>query len=148
MNTRSVQIALLTCVMTAASIGVRAAKCTVSTSGLSFGSYNVFSTVDDTITGSIIVNCTNNAAYTIALSSGSGTYSSRSMTSGTHTLSYNLFLDATYLTVWGDGSAGTSIFNGVGTGANAATTVYGRIPARQNAAVGSYSDVLTVTVTY
>ncbi len=148
MKTRWLQLALLGCVLVSASIVAHAAKCTVSTSGLNFGSYDVFSTVNDDATGTIIVNCTNNATYTIALSSGSGTYSSRTMTSGTTTLPYNLFLDSTHLTIWGDGSTGTSTFSGVGTGANVSTTVYGRIPARQNARVGSYSDALTVTVTF
>jgi len=70
------------------------------------------------------------------------------MKSGTHALAYNLFLDATRLTIWGDGSAGTGTVSGVGTGANINTPVYGRIAARQNAFVGTYSDVITVTITF
>jgi spore coat protein U-like protein len=70
------------------------------------------------------------------------------MTSGTHVLTYNLYLDPTHLTIWGDGSSGTGTVSGTGTGANVGTPVYGRIPPGQNASVGSYSDVITVTVTY
>jgi spore coat protein U-like protein len=35
-----------------------------------------------------------------------------------------------------------------GTGTSSDFTVYGRIPARQNASVGSYSDTITVTITF
>lgn len=47
---------------------------------------------------------------------------------------------------WGDGSPGTATVNGSGT--THTFTVYGRIPARQNAVVGSYSDTITVTITF
>ena len=126
----------------------RSASCFVTTSGLNFGTYNVFSSLDDSVTTTVSVNCTKNKPYSISLSSGSGTFASRTLTSAVGTLTYNLFLDSTHLTIWGDGSSGTSIFSGTGSGVAIATTVYGRIPARQNVRVGSYSDVITVTVTY
>jgi len=126
----------------------RSASCSVTTSGLNFGTYDVFSALDDTITATITVNCTKNKPYSIFLSSGSGTFGARTLTSAVGTLTYNLFLDSTHLTIWGDGSSGTGTFSGTGTGVNVGTPVYGRIPARQNVRVGSYSDVITVTVTY
>jgi spore coat protein U-like protein len=140
--------ALLACMLICASIAARAAGCTVSTSGLSFGTYDVFSPLNDDITGTISVNCASGTSYTLSLSSGFGTYAARTMTSGTNLLAYNLFLDPTRLTIWGDGSAGTGTASGVGTGTNADTPVYGRIPAGQNVPVGNYSDVVTVTVTF
>ena len=130
------------------SIGAQAAGCTVSTSGLNFGTYDVFSTLNDDITGTINVNCQSGTSYTLALSSGFGTYASRNLTSGANVLAYNLFLDPTRLTIWGDGSAGTGTASGVGTGTNTDTPVYGRVPAGQNVSVGTYSDVITVTVTF
>jgi spore coat protein U domain-containing protein, fimbrial subunit CupE1/2/3/6 len=139
---------LLACMFICASIAARAAKCTVSTSGINFGTYDVFSTVNDDITGTITVNCTNKSPYTLSLSSGSGTYASRTLKSGIHALAYNLFVDPTRLTIWGDGSAGTSTASGMGTGTNSNTPIYGRIPARQNVFTGTYSDVVTVTVTF
>jgi spore coat protein U-like protein len=120
----------------------------VSTSGLNFGTYDVFSPLNDDITGTISVNCPSGTSYTLSLSSGFGTYAARTMTSGTNILGYNLFLDPTRLTIWGDGSAGTGTASGVGTGTSTDTPVYGRIPAGQNVSVGNYSDVLTVTVTF
>jgi spore coat protein U-like protein len=147
-----IQPALLACGAALAIAGVHAAhaaSCTVSTSGLNFGNYDVFSTLNDDITATINVNCPSSTTYSIWLSTGtSGTYSSRSMTNGPNILTYNLFTDPTRLTIWGDGSAGTGIFNGTGTGSNIGTPVYGRIPAGQNAYVGIYNDVVTVTVTF
>jgi spore coat protein U-like protein len=61
-------------------------------------------------------------------------------------LSYNLYLDPTRLTIWGDGSATTGTVSG--TGITGSYTVYGRIPARQNAVVGIYADIVTVTVAF
>lgn len=126
----------------------RSASCGVSTSGLSFGNYDVFSTLNDDVTGTISVNCTSGAPYSISLSSGFGIYAARAMTNAGNTLAYNLYLDPTRLTIWGDGSAGTGIFNGTGTGASVGTTVYGRIPAKQNVPVGNYMDTITITVTF
>jgi spore coat protein U-like protein len=126
----------------------RSANCTVSTSGLNFGTYDVFSSLNDDITATITVNCTKSKAYSIALSSGSGSFASRTMTGTLGVLTYNLFLNSTHLTIWGDGSSGTATFSGTGTGANVGTPVYGRIPARQNVRVGSYSDVITITVSF
>ena len=70
------------------------------------------------------------------------------MTGTLGVLTYNLFLDSTHLTIWGNGSSGTGIFSGTATGPNIGTPVYRRIPARQNAHVGAYSDVITITVTF
>ena len=126
----------------------RSAGCTVSTSGPNFGTYDVFSSLNDDITATINVNCPADTTYSIWLSSGSGTFSSRTLTNGAQFLAYNLYLDPTHLTIWGDGSAGTGTFSGTGTGSNIATPVYGRIPAAQNAWVGSYTDVVTVTVNF
>lgn len=149
MKSSTAPLVLLACVLTCASLPAQAAsRCTVSTSGLSFGTYDVFSPLNADITGTINVNCRSGTPYTLALSSGSGTYASRTMKSGTHVLAYNLFLDSTRLTIWGDGSAGTGTASGTGTGANSNTPVYGRIPAQQNVSIGTYSDVLTVTVTF
>ena len=149
--TRRIQLARLAlAILAIAGIPTaHAAACTVSTSGLNFGNYDVFSSLNDDVTGTINVNCPSGTNYSIWLSSGtSGTYSSRSMTNGPYTLSYNLFTDPTRLTIWGDGSAGTGTFSGAGTGSIIGTPVYGRIPAGQNAYVGSYADSVTVTVTF
>jgi spore coat protein U-like protein len=134
--------------LAAAMPNAHAAGCTVSTTGLNFGNYDVFSPLNDDITATINVNCQSGTGYSIWLNNGSGTFASRTMTNGPHVLAYNLYVDPTHLTIWGDGTSGTVTVSGTGTGANAGTPVYGRIPAGQNASVGTYADLITVTVTF
>lgn len=123
-----------------------ATTCTVSVTGVAFGSYDVFSTQDSETTGSVGVSCDSSDTYTISLSSGFGTYTARVMTSGSSQLDYNLFTDPQRLTVWGDGTSGTATVSATGTGGT--YPVYGLITAKQNVPVGNYSDTITVTVTY
>ncbi len=123
-----------------------AVACTVNAGGVSFGGYDPFSSLGLDGTGNIAVTCDVSAPYTIGLSPGNGPYASRTMLSGAHTLTYNLFTDGTRTGVWGDGTGSTGTVSGNGSSAN--HTVYGRIPARQNAHVGTYSDIITVTVTF
>jgi spore coat protein U-like protein len=126
--------------------------CTVSSSGLSFGSFNplIANTADST--GTITVSCLLLASYSIALSPGSsGTYTSRHMANGSNHLEYNLYRDAGYSQIWGNGTGGSYTVNDsiliIGAKNH---TVYGRIPlsTQRGAMVGSYSDSITVTVTY
>jgi spore coat protein U-like protein len=126
--------------------GASAATCTLSVQGANFGSYDVFH--PDSLDGvaNIALSCDAAVPYSIALSPGSGAYSLRKMTSGPHALDYNLFVDAARTMVWGDASAGTAV--ATGNAASASHVAYGRIPARQNVHAGSYSDTITVTVTY
>lgn len=141
-------MAVMVCALAFDASPAWAAGCTVGTSGLNFGNYDVFSALNDDITATIDVTCPSGTAYSIWLSSGSGTFSTRTLTSSGKILAYNLYLDPTHLTIWGDGSGGTATFSGTGNGSNAPTPVYGRIPAGQNAWVGSYTDVVTITVTF
>lgn len=125
---------------------VLAASCTVNTVGVAFGSYDVFKKGATNSTGRIRLKCSSSLSYTIALSAGAGTMASRVMTHGADDLQYNLYTDSTRTTVWGDGTSGSVTMRGLGN--QVAYTVYARIPARQNVPAGSYSDTVTVTVTY
>ena len=136
---------MLPCLLVAAS-PVAAAQCGVTVVGVTFGSYDVFNTLDTDVAGTISVSCDSASSYSISLSPGFGSFLARRMTNGANLLAYNLFTDPQRLSIWGDGSGGTSTLSGTGTGGS--YTVFGRIPAAQNAAVGSYSDTIVVTVTY
>lgn len=124
-----------------------AAQCTLSVQGVAFGAYDVFSSQSLDSTGNIAVSCDVATSYTLTISPGAGSYASRAMTNGPHRLNYNLFTDATHTTVWGDGTGGSASVAGAG-GITANHTVYGRVPAGQNAYVGAYGDNLTVTLTF
>jgi spore coat protein U-like protein len=131
--------------------------CNVGTTGVSFGVYDVFSSGNnDAAGGNIRVSCEGlesvGVSYNILLSTGGGSYASRSMSSGSNHLNYNLYTTSGYSIVWGDGTGGTETVSGsfppsIGSAARD-HTVYGRIPAQQNAYVGIYSDTITVTVNY
>jgi spore coat protein U-like protein len=122
------------------------AGCALNVVGLSFGAYDIFDTQDTNITTDIGVTCASDTSFEISLSAGTGTFASRTLVNGANLLSYNLYVDPAHLTIWGDGSPGTATVSGSGTSRN--FTVYGRVPARQNASVGSYSDTITVTITF
>lgn len=131
-------------------------SCLVSASGVAFGIYDPTSPTAHASSGTIAVSCvvsgaTGHNPVTIALSAGtSGSYGSRTMVSGTDSLTYNLYLDAAYSQVWGDGT-GVSVTDTrfVTPGKPAFTaTVYGLIPAAQSPGAGTFSDTITVTVSF
>lgn len=139
-------VALAWCAVPAAA----KAACTASAVTVAFGGYDPKAAGADDGTGSVTVNCSPNAAFSIALSDGGGTsYTTRRMlrTPAGYQLNYQLYSNAGRTTVWGDGSAGTSVVNFTSR-ATATQTVYGRITALQNVGAGSYSDTAVVTVTY
>ncbi len=140
------------------------ADCSISATGVSFGTYDPAVSAPDDSTGSIAVTCSyvapggsSEATYAITLSPGlSGAYAQRLMAAGPSRLAYNLFNDAARTRILGNLSAGTTIFVGslrVGPGAGNGTrsqthTVYGRMPALQNADSGNYADSIVVTLIF
>jgi spore coat protein U-like protein len=136
-------------------------NCTVSAGGIAFGIYNPLSAVANASTGILRVTCNGsgtgsaNVTVNVSLSAGlSGSYATRKMFSGVNTLNYNIYWSTAYNQIMGDGSGGSFAgsagpFPVAAGGSNQATgTMYGLIPALQNVVPGSYSDVITVTVTY
>jgi spore coat protein U-like protein len=133
-----------------------ACSCTVTTTGVSFGSYDPLSQVDNGSAGTIRIVCTLilslAGSFTIDLSTGaSGSYAQRSLKKGASTLAYNLFADSAYSRVWGNGTGGSTQVSQSFSSlliVDRTLTVYGRIPAGQNVSAGAYADTIIVTVTY
>jgi spore coat protein U-like protein len=136
-------------------------NCTASASGIAFGIYNPLSTLANTSTGTVRVTCngigtgSTNVTVNVTLGAGlSGSYATRELFSGANALGYNIFWSTAYNQIVGDGSGGSFAgsagpFVVAAGGSNLATgTFYGRIPASQDVAPGSYTDVITMTVTY
>jgi spore coat protein U-like protein len=134
--------------------------CAVGATNINFGSYTPGA---GALTGNstISVKCTKSTPYTVALNAGTtggGAFTQRLLAYGAETLQYNLYTSAAFATVYGDGSGttGTGSGNGTGLGAAAQTyTAFGQLvdsAANQNAAPNAgattYSDTITVTVTY
>jgi spore coat protein U-like protein len=130
------------------------ATCFVDSAGpLNFSSYNP-SLGQQTGNSSVTVRCTNGTQFDIGLDAGKGTgatEASRVMASGSNTLAYSLYQDSALSNVWGN-TVGTNTVRdtgiGLGSGKAITKTVYGKIPDQPNAVPGSYTDQVTVTVTY
>lgn len=126
--------------------------CSVSATALSFGNYDPVTAAAVNSTTTVSVTCSNGAPYDVGLDAGTttgATVTSRQMTDASaNTLDYALYSDSARTTNWGN-TVGTDTVTGTGTGAAQSLTVYGAIASGQTtAAVGSYSDTITVTVTY
>jgi spore coat protein U-like protein len=127
-----------------------AATCTVaSPNTLDFGTQGILSAnVDQTTT--FTVTCTNTTTYNVGLDAGLGsgaTVATRKMTGGAATVNYTLYSNPGRTTIWGN-TVGTDTVAGTGNGAAQTLTVYGRVPSQTTPAPATYTDTITVTVTY
>ncbi|RNM03022.1 spore coat U domain-containing protein [Ralstonia pseudosolanacearum] len=105
----------------------------------------------------MLVTCTVGLPYTVSSSAGSETSGTSTVADrvlataplGPDLVHYNLFTDAGMSSIFGDGSQGTSVITGTGTGAAVSYQIYGAIPvpARQ-VAPGLYRSVVPITITY
>ena len=104
-------------------------------------------------TATFDVQCTNGTTYNVALNEGSttgGTIATRLMTDGSaspETVSYQMFRDSARTLNWGKTIA-TDTVAGTGNGAAQTLTVYGRIPPQTTPSPNTYTDLVTVTITY
>jgi spore coat protein U domain-containing protein, fimbrial subunit CupE1/2/3/6 len=134
-----------------ASTAYAAPSCTISTTSVNFGSYNVFTGSATDSTGTVTIDC-NGGAHNIVVTLSKGASSSfnpRTMTKGSEALSYNLFSDAARTSIWGDGSGGTSTYtNANPPNAPFNVTVYGRVPAGQDVSAGVYSDTVSAVINF
>ncbi len=131
--------------------------CTVSAPALTFGQYSPSQSLPTDNTGQVQVSCSGTAGvfvgYTVALSSGQGSFAQRELKSGSKSLTYNLYADALRTQTWGDGTGGSTTVGGAVTlvlvgSISSQHLMHGRIPARQNVGSGTYSDAINVTISY
>ena len=133
-------------------------SCTITVADLTFTSYDPTYGVDNDSTGSVTSTCTTGGAVVLTLGQGANADSSSTdaapirrmvgttgAASGTY-LNYGLYQEGGRTTVFGNTSGTGGSFTATG-GADV-TTVYGRIPKEQAAAVGSFADSVSVTLTY
>jgi spore coat protein U-like protein len=154
---QSVELPLATTTTTTFTVSITlTATCTItSASALNFGPAGILSTAIPQ-TSTINVICTNGTTYNIGLDAGTGpgaTVAARKMTNGGNAVTYSLYRDAAHTQVWGN-TVSTDTVAGTGDGQAAGQnyTVYGLVPAQTTppASAGgtTYSDTITVTVTY
>lgn len=146
---------------------VRAATCTLNATNINFGSYDPTSSAAVTANGNISFRCTGTDpgdTVTVMLSTGtSGTYTNRTLVLGTQTLNYNIYADSGYTAILGNGTGGSYYLYacyGIGSGSPcrasggypSGTTfvgaMYGQLPGGQDVGAGTYTDTLTVTLTF
>jgi len=126
----------------------RAAACSQLSATLTFGPapYNVYNATDTTQVGTISYKCPPPLAPVVSLSASvNGAYRPRQMTAGANTLNYEIYFNAGMTVVWGVGADSQAVPSGGGT---STVNMYGRIFALQDAAVGNYSDTITVTFNF
>lgn len=129
-------------------LAMPALACTVSTGTLAFGAIDALLPFP-TDSGAIVqVSCPEATDYSISLSAGGGSYGGRVMSSGAEALQYQLYVDASRLSSWGDGSGGSVLVYGSADADGSLHTVYGRVPHQPLAKPGTYSDSLLVTVSF
>jgi spore coat protein U-like protein len=125
--------------------------CVLSTVGnMAFGVY-VQGAGDKDGASTFDLNCGNGISYNIGISNlpVSG---NRLAANGANNLQYQLYTTAarTVPDIWGS-TIGTNTVAGTGTGSAQTLTIYGRIPdnaPNQAIPAGSYSQTLTITVSY
>jgi spore coat protein U-like protein len=129
------------------------AQCSVSTIGVSYGSYSPLSVTPADSTGSVNILCNANIKVTIAIgpSPNSGGFNPRRLrkATGADFLNYNLYTNSSRATIWGNGTQGTAIVN-INARRNRTSNVpvYGRAPAGQDIGTGAYSESLVVTINF
>lgn len=148
---------ILPFLLAAGAVSAEAGTCTalfVTSSGLSFGaSYLPSVGTPLTLPLAITVSCSGSGTlpfFALGVTAGdSGTYSSREMLGTTTPLDYQLYTDASYSTILGDGESGTGLLTG-GSGAVSTQTLtaYGYVPPGQWVQAGSYSDSILVVVSF
>jgi spore coat protein U-like protein len=69
------------------------------------------------------------------------------MRSGNAVLEYNLYTSAARTVVWGDGSGGSHVMT-AGKSQSTDLSIFGRNPAGQEPAVGSYTNTILITVEF
>lgn len=126
------------------------ANCQIlSPTNLNFGTTGALTSNEDA-TSTFSVQCTNTTPYNIGLNAGTttgGTTTTRLMTFGSATVSYKMYADSSRSTNWGN-TVGTDTVSGTGNGAAQSYTIYGRVPAQTTPAPATYTDTVTITVTY
>ncbi len=127
------------------------ASCGVTTTPMAFPTSNGILTAV-TQTATVTATCTNTTPYAIALGNGANSSSAAARvmkdTNG-DTITYSLYSDSGYTTVWGTGAGNGTTVAGTGNGSGQALTVYGKVPVPATQPTpGAYTDTVAVPLTY
>lgn len=125
-----------------------AVTCTVSATTLDFGAPAGFLTSNVDAASTITTTCVSGTPYQIGLNNGANASgATRRMAGGAEFISYELYRDSGRSQRWGN-TINTDTVTSTGTGLAQSTTVYGRVAPQTTPSPNTYSDTITVTVTY
>jgi spore coat protein U-like protein len=133
------------------------ASCTIGGATLTFPSTSGTSLTTLAVTASTTfsVICTNSSPYSIGMSQGLNFLTGNRMASSGNFLPYGLYLNSGLTLPWLTAASNSlcTIINecylGTGSGSAQTITVYGLVPTTVTALLpGTYSDTVTMTVTY
>ncbi|MDN4058445.1 spore coat U domain-containing protein [Massilia sp. YIM B02769] len=122
-------------------------NCVINASNLAFGASTVL-TGTVRANAALSVQCTANNAYRISLNGGlNGTVAARRMRNpSTGEMVLYAISGTPDGPVWGDGSLGTSMVTGTGTGAVQSVPIFGSVPKQTTPSPGDYKDTVTATI--
>jgi len=124
--------------------------CTIAATAIDFGSYDPVGANDTTPadqTGTVAVRCTRGTSWSVELGAGDNFSGGRRMQIGAtgEYLGYELYSDASRTAVWDSATPQTGV---AANRSPLALTVYGRVPAGQDALEGAYLDSIAATVNF
>ena len=129
-----------------------AAQCSISTTPVQFGTYDVFVMSPLDSVGAVVYQCRGASVIAITLSQGlGGGFAPRKLfTSAAEWLGYNLYRDPSRTAVWGNGTSGTSYYvtSSIPNNTNVSVPIYGRVDPGQDVRAGAYGDFVSVTVNF
>lgn len=128
-------------------------SCTVAATPMSFGAPTAIGSANIDTTSTITLTCTNGAVYDVALDNGLNSASGqRYMSNGAATpvkVPYNVSSVSAGGANWGSTTGTNTVSGSAGTSGLVTLTAYGRIPSSATSVgAGSYTDTVTVTVTF
>jgi spore coat protein U-like protein len=138
------------------------ASCSVSCPGFNFGNYTSQTPTPTTLSSTVSVTCQAPILgllipFSVVASTGnSGTYNLRTMQNSTHNLNYNVYLNPSLSTVFGNGAGSSSGYSGsillsllgINIPSTHNRTIYASVPGGQTVPTGTYIDTITLTVTF
>lgn len=118
-----------------------------SASNMDFGTTSTL-TSEVNSSSAIQLQCPSNTQWQLGLSNGlNNVGTTRRMRNQSNYVRYELYQDSSRTKRWGN-TANTDTYTGTGGANTIVVPVYGKVPVQNNVPAGSYSDTITVTLSY
>lgn len=130
-----------------------APKCTISGNKIDFGDISPRNTGFISVTSILQTICTRSTPYTIMIGAGeTGDIVNRQLkgtiSGNNDKLNYTIYDSSSFKNIVGDGTNGTVLISGIGTGTFVNVVIYGYLNLKQYISPDYYYDNLSVTINY